>query len=83
MRSLSAEGALENCVAAAEIFHCAGDDDLHFRFIGTAKGHLFVLNIQFEAVQTGSGKTVSPGEHKAMIVHILGLVRRFAGSRTS
>jgi hypothetical protein len=66
-------------VDAIEALHNAGEDDLHFRFIGTSRGHQFVLNIQFAAMQEQSSRGLL--DHGFMIAQILGVVVRFVGNR--
>jgi len=36
---------VEDRIEAIEIFRGAGDNDLHFRFVGMARGHQFILNV--------------------------------------
>jgi len=66
-------------VDAIEALHNAGEDDLHVRFIGTAGGHQFVLNVQFAALQEQAGQ--GQFDQGFMIAQILGVVIRFIGNR--
>lgn len=61
-------------IAATEILHNPHDNDLYFRFIGTAKHRQFVVNIQFEGTDPNTGEQLRPEEFDFMISKVLRLV---------
>lgn len=65
---------MEDQVEAVEVLHNAGAEDLHFRYIGTAKSRQFIVNVQFASAGDRTGEIISPGECDFMITKILGLV---------
>jgi len=61
-------------IEATEILH--GDDptDLHYRYIGTAKGRQFIVNVQFDSHDSKTGEPMKPIEYAFMVVKVLGLI---------
>jgi hypothetical protein len=70
---------MDDQVEAVEVLHNEGTDDLHFRYIGTAKGRQFVLNVQFDSADGYTGDVMLSVEHGFMITKILGLVMERLG----
>jgi hypothetical protein len=61
-------------VEATEILHGDNPTDLHFRYLGTAKGRQFVVNVQFDSHDGKTGERLKPIEHAFMVVKVLGLI---------
>jgi len=61
-------------VEATEILHSDNPTDLHFRYLGTAKGRQFVVNVQFDSRDAKTGEPLNPIEHAFMVVKVLNLV---------
>jgi len=76
------EGALvEYQIDAVEVLHNTGDADLHVRFIGTAKGRQFLVNVQFAAGDEKTAEPLRPEEQDFLTLKILGLViERISGT---
>jgi len=47
-------------VEATEILHGDNPTDLHFRYIGTAKGRQFIVNVQFDSHDGKTGERLNP-----------------------
>lgn len=54
--------------------HRRGNEDCHFRAVGTAHGYKFLVNVQFSAVQDGTDERMRPEEFDFMICKILLMV---------
>lgn len=65
---------MEDGIEGLERLHGASGEDLHFRFIGTAKRRSFVVNVQFAATDDSTAETLRPEEYDFMIGKILGLI---------
>ena len=61
-------------VEATEILHGDNPTDLHFRYIGMAKGRQFIVNVQFDSHDAKTGERLKPIEHVFMVVKVLGLI---------
>ncbi len=61
-------------VEATEVVNGENRDDLHFRYIGTAKGRRFVVNVQFDLRHGQTGEAMQPVERGFMVVKLLNLV---------
>lgn len=72
---------MEEEVEATEILHNPNDRDLYFRFIGTAKGRQFIVNVQFEGADGATGEKLRPEEFDFMISKVLRLVLTQIGDR--
>jgi hypothetical protein len=60
-------------VEATEVLHDPNDAELNFRYLGTAKGRQFSLNIQFERADA-MGERLRPEEFDFMISKVLRIV---------
>jgi hypothetical protein len=67
-------------VEAVEVLHNQNAEDLHFRYIGTARGRQFVLNVQFDSADGRTKEAMLPVEYDFMITKILGLVLERLGT---
>lgn len=54
--------------------HSPGGVDLHYRYVGTAAGRDFVVNIQFGSSRGLSDERLRPEELDFMIAKVLGLI---------
>lgn len=70
---------MEDQVEAVEVLHNAGAEELHFRYIGIAKGRQFIVSVQFASADERTGEIMGPVEHDFMITKILGLVTNRLG----
>jgi hypothetical protein len=61
-------------IEATEILHGDNPTDLHFRYIGTAKGRQFVVNVQFDSQDGKTGEPMKPIEYAFMVIKVLGLI---------
>ena len=61
-------------IDATEIVNGGSCEDLHFRYIGTAKGRQFVVNVQFDLRHSETGEGMQPIERSFMVARILGMV---------
>jgi len=61
-------------VEATEVLHDPNDAELSFRYIGTAKGRQFVVNVQFEGTESATGERLRPEEFDFMISKVLRIV---------
>lgn len=61
-------------VEATEILHDPDDAELFFRYIGTAKGRQFIVNVQFEDADGATGERLRPEEFDFMISKVLRIV---------
>lgn len=74
------ETTVQDSIEALEALH-SNDEDLHFRFIGTAIGRQFIANIQFSSTHERSGETLKPEEYDFMALKVLSLVEDYIRSR--
>lgn len=58
-------------IEALEALHQPGGDDCHFRFSGSAHGHSFLVNVQFSALNEGTGDKLPPVQFDFLICKIL------------
>jgi hypothetical protein len=72
---------MEEEVEATEILHNPNDQELYFRFIGTAKSRQFVVNVQFQGTDNATGEQLRPEEFDFMISKVLRLVLGQIGNR--
>lgn len=72
---------MEEEVEAIEILHNPNDQELYFRFIGTAKRRQFVVNVRFEGADSATGEQLRPEEFDFMISKVLRLVLAQIGER--
>jgi hypothetical protein len=72
---------MEDRLDATELLHNGDDADLHFRFLGVAKGREFVVNVQFSSPHTETGERLNPVEYDFLIAKILRLVTDQIGTR--
>jgi hypothetical protein len=63
----------EDRIDAIEILHDQADADLHFRFIGTARGRQFILNVQFASADAQTKERLRTEEYDFIIGKILTL----------
>jgi hypothetical protein len=61
-------------IEATEILHDDNPTDLHFRYIGTAKGRQFIVNVQFDSHDGKTGERMKPIEYAFMVLKVLGLI---------
>jgi hypothetical protein len=61
-------------VEAMEVVNGGSPEDLHFRYIGTAKGRQFVVNVQFDLRHGKTGEPMRPIERGFMVAKVLNLV---------
>jgi hypothetical protein len=69
---------VENRIEACEAHH-TGEGDLHFRFIGTAEGREFVVNVEFSAAGDSAKDRLRPIEYDFMTAKIIGLILKHLG----
>jgi len=79
-RTIRKVGDVEDRIEALEALH-SSDDDLHFRFIGTAKDRQFIINIQFDAQSDTTGERLRAEEYDFMILKLLRMVVSHVDSR--
>jgi len=66
---------VEDSIETAEKLHRSNaPDDLHYRFIGTAKDRHFVVNVQFSSADGTTDEKLRPEEYNFMIGKVLGLI---------
>jgi hypothetical protein len=65
---------VEDLIEGLERLHGSDAEDLHFRFIGSAKQRQFVVNVQFGAATDDSTERLRPEEHDFMIAKVLELI---------
>jgi hypothetical protein len=67
-------------IEAREALHKTDSGELHFRFLGTARNRLFIVNVQFDAAEDGGGdKALRPEEYDFMVGKILRLILEHIG----
>lgn len=70
---------MEEGIEAREALHKGISDELHFRFMGTAKNRSFVVNVQFGAADDSGEDTLRPEEYDFMIGKVLRLILEHIG----
>ena len=70
---------MEDGIEAREALNIANSDDLHFRFLGSARGRQFVVNVEFGAVSDHGTELLRPEEYDFMIGKVLRLILEHIG----
>lgn len=70
---------VDDAVEALEALHGADGEDLHFRFIGTARHRPFIVNVQFACADDRTNERLRPEEYDFMIGKVLALILKRLG----
>lgn len=65
---------MKDQIEALEALHEFGADDLHFRYIGTAKNREFIVNVQFASTDSEANEKLRPEEYDFMTNKVLCVV---------
>lgn len=65
---------MEDRVEVVSALHPGNGDELHFRYIGQAKGREFVVNLQCSAADTLQGERLRPEEYDFLVAKILEVI---------
>lgn len=74
---------MEDCIEALEALHKPDSEELHFRFIGTAKNRQFIVNVQFGSLDAWSSEKLSPVEYDFMMAKVLDLILKHLGDTSN